>query len=56
VRAITIRTPLDLHVVPPESARLPGIPDLKVCCPTHAGLLEDEGTFELIARFLKDPR
>jgi triacylglycerol lipase len=56
VRAITIRTPLDLHVVPPESATLPGVPDLRVCCPTHAGLLTDEGTFELIARFLKDPR
>jgi triacylglycerol lipase len=54
VRAITIRTPLDLHVVPPESATLPGVPDLKVCCPTHAGLLDDEQTFEMIHRFLKD--
>jgi triacylglycerol lipase len=54
VRAITIRTPLDLHVVPPESATLPGVPDLKVCCPTHAGLLDDDQTFELIHRFLKD--
>jgi triacylglycerol lipase len=53
VRAITIRTPLDLHVVPSESATLPGFPDLKVCCPTHAGLLDDAETFELIARFLK---
>jgi triacylglycerol lipase len=56
VRAITIRTPLDLHVVPNESATLPGIPDLKVCCPTHAGLLDDDQTFELIQRFLRDPR
>ena len=56
VRAITIRTPLDLHVVPPESATLPGVPGLEVCCPTHAGLLEDEATFELIERFLADPQ
>jgi triacylglycerol lipase len=56
VRAITIRTPLDLHVVPLESATLPGIPNLEVCCPTHAGLLDDDKTFELIARFLKDVR
>jgi triacylglycerol lipase len=56
VRAITIRTPVDLHVVPVESAMLPGIPNLEVCCPTHAGLLDDDETFELIARFLKDTR
>ena len=56
VRAITIRTPVDLHVLPAESATLPGIPDLRVCCPTHAGLLDDDQTFELIARFLKDAR
>jgi triacylglycerol lipase len=56
VRAITIRTPVDLHVVPVESATLPGVPNLEVCCPTHAGLLDDDKTFELIARFLKDVR
>jgi triacylglycerol lipase len=56
VRAITIRTPLDLHILPPESATLPGIPDLEVCCPTHAGLLDHEETFELIHRFLRDAR
>jgi triacylglycerol lipase len=52
VRAITIRTPLDLHVVPNESATLPGIPDVEICCPTHAGLLDDEQTFRAIERFL----
>jgi triacylglycerol lipase len=56
VRAITIRTPLDLHVLPPESATLPGVPNLEVCCPTHAGLLDDDETFGLIQRFLRDPR
>lgn len=53
VRAVTVRTPLDLHIVPGENATLPGFPDLKVCCPTHAGLLDDVETFELIERFLK---
>lgn len=53
VAAITIRTPLDLHVLPNENATLPGMPDLEVCCPTHAGLLDDEGTFGLIRRFLE---
>lgn len=55
VRAITIRTPLDLHVLPPESATVPGLPNLEVCCPTHEGLLDDPATFELIERFLKGP-
>ncbi|HZD05792.1 MAG TPA: alpha/beta fold hydrolase, partial [Longimicrobiales bacterium] len=53
VEAITVRTPLDLHVVPNESATLPGIPNLEVCCPTHAGLLDDDATFELVERFLE---
>jgi hypothetical protein len=53
VRAITIRTPLDLHVLPAENATLPGLPNLTVCCPSHAGLLDDDETFELIERFLK---
>ncbi len=56
VRAINIRTPLDLHVLPRESATLPGAPNLEVCCPTHAGLLDHDETFEVIARFLADPR
>lgn len=53
VEAITIRTPLDLHVLPNESATLPGFPNLEVCCPTHQGLLDDDATFELIERFLE---
>jgi len=56
VRAITIRTPTDLHIVPGSSATLPGVPNLEVCCPTHAGLLDDEATFQLIQRFLRDER
>jgi len=55
VRALTVRTPIDLHVLPPESAMLPGHPDLRVCCPSHHGLLDDAGTFEVVERFLKGP-
>lgn len=52
VQAITVRTPLDLHIIPPESATLPGIPDVEVCCPTHVGLLDDDEAFRAIRRFL----
>jgi triacylglycerol lipase len=52
VSAITVRTPLDLHIIPSESATLPGIPDVEVCCPTHAGLLDDDDTFRAIEAFL----
>lgn len=52
VRALTVRTPLDLHVVPAESATLPGVPDAEVCCPTHEGMLDDDETFETVRRFL----
>lgn len=52
VIAITIRTPLDLHIVPGDNATLPGVPDVEVCCPTHAGLLDDDDTFRAIQRFL----
>ena len=52
VRAITIRTPMDLHILPGESATLPGVPDVEVCCPAHTGLLDDDETFRAIQRFL----
>lgn len=53
VRAITVRTPLDLRVIPNESATLPGMPNLEVCCPTHPGMLDDDETFEAVRRFLE---
>lgn len=53
VEAITIRTPIDTHVVPGESATLPGVPDRTVCCPTHQGLLRDDEVFRLVAEFLE---
>jgi len=52
VEALTIRSPLDAHVLPGESATLPGVPDHVVCCPTHAGLLQSLEVFGLVRRFL----
>lgn len=53
VEAITVRTPIDTHVLPGESATLPGVPDHVVCCPTHPGLLEDEEVFVIVLDFLE---
>lgn len=53
VEAITVRTHIDTHVVPGESATLPGVPDYTVCCPTHAGLLDDEEVFVIVIDFLE---
>lgn len=55
VEAMTIRTPLDTHILPEESATLPGVPDHVVCCPTHEGLVSDMEAFRLIRRFLAEP-
>lgn len=53
VEAITIRTIVDTHIIPGESATLPGIPDHELCCPTHAGLLRHEEVFSLLLNFLE---
>jgi triacylglycerol lipase len=53
VEAITVRTPIDTHVLPGESATLDGVPDHVVCCPTHPGLLEDEEVFLIVLDFLE---
>jgi triacylglycerol lipase len=55
VEGITVRTPVDLHILPPESAALPPLPDIEVCCPTHAGLVDHEETFHVIESFLTRP-
>ena len=55
VEAITVRTPIDTHVIPPESATLPGVPDYLVCCPTHDGLLRDLEVFQIVQDFLEAP-
>lgn len=53
VEAMTIRTVIDTHIVPGETATLPGVPDHELCCPTHAGLLRDEDVFGLVLSFLE---
>lgn len=53
VESITIRTAVDTHVVPGESATLPGVPDHELCCPTHAGMLHDEEVFAIVRGFLE---
>lgn len=55
VEAITIRTVVDTHVVPGESAMLPGVVDHELCCPTHAGLIRDDEVFEIVLEFLERP-
>ena len=52
VEAMTVRTPLDTHVLPAESATLPGVEDHIVCCPSHAGLIDSLEVFRLVRRFL----
>jgi triacylglycerol lipase len=54
VEIVTLRTPLDAHVLPPESATLRGAEDVEVCCPTHEGLLRDLEVFRIVRRFLSD--
>ena len=52
VEALTIRTPLDLTVVPNSGGTLPGMGDRMVCCPTHLGLQDHEETFWIVRDFL----
>jgi triacylglycerol lipase len=56
VEALTIRTPLDLNVVPGSGGTLPGIWDVTVCCPTHRGLMDDEKTYRIARDFLGEGR
>ena len=49
---LTIRTPLDLTVVPGYGATLLGIGDRVICCPTHQGLLDHEETYLIVRDFL----
>lgn len=55
VEALTVRTPIDTHVLPGTSATLAGVPDTVVCCPTHEGLLDDLEVFRVVADFLLAP-
>ena len=53
VQAMTVRTSFDTHVIPGESATLPGVPDVEVCCPTHPGILTHAEVFTIVRRFLE---
>jgi len=52
VELLSIRSPLDLIVIPGSSAMLPGAHNIEVCCPTHHGLLEDPLAFDVVRTFL----
>lgn len=54
VEAMTIRTPVEVHILPHASAVLPGVRNVRVCCPTHRGLLASRSAFRVIHRFLAD--
>ena len=53
VELLSIRSPLDLIVIPGSSAMLPGAHNIEVCCPTHHGLLEDSLVFDAVRTFLR---
>jgi len=52
VEVLTLRTPLDLTVVPWDGSTLIKNSDYLICCPTHQGLLDHEETFGVIRSFL----
>lgn len=54
VEAMTLRTLLDIHVLPRASATLPGVPDVRVCCSTHRGLAANKAAYRAVRRFLQD--
>ena len=49
---LALRSPLDLVVIPNDSAILLGVRNEEVCCPTHQGLLTDEEAVRRIRAFL----
>ncbi len=56
VDALAIQTPLDLRVIPGESALLPdagNTRNVEICCPTHPGLLDHDDTFRAVVDFLR---
>jgi hypothetical protein len=53
VDVLTVRTPVDVNVLPGEGGTLPGMSDRVVCCPTHQGLLDHEETFQVLRAFLE---
>lgn len=52
VEMLSVRTPLDMRVVPGSSAMLPDAYNIEICCPSHRGLLDDSETFDEVRLFL----
>lgn len=52
IRALTIRTPLELRVWPHAHARLENVPDLVVRYPTHPGLMRHPRVWRAVREFL----
>ena len=53
VDVLAVRTSVDLRVIPASSAILPGAENVEVCCPTHAGMVDDDRTFQEVLGFLQ---
>lgn len=56
VEALSVRTPVDLRVIPASSGKLtgPGVENVEICCPSHNALVDHEETFAEILRFLRE--
>ncbi|HKK94197.1 MAG TPA: hypothetical protein VJ925_12240 [Longimicrobiales bacterium] len=52
VQGFTIRTELETHIIPQESATLPGVPDTVLCCTMHWTLPTDATAIDVIVDFL----
>ncbi|MBI4520844.1 MAG: alpha/beta fold hydrolase [Gemmatimonadetes bacterium] len=55
IRAVTIRTRLELRVFPNRSGTLPGVTDVLVCCPTHDWMVRSGRVFRHILESLTSP-
>ncbi len=53
MEALSIRTPVDLRVIPGSSAMLPRAWNLEICCPTHNQLVVEERTVGAAINFLR---
>jgi len=52
VEGFTIRSEIETHIIPNESATLPGVPDTVLCCNMHWTLPTDGPAMEIILNFL----
>ncbi len=52
IAGLTLRTEFDTHILPNESSTLPGVPDIEICCPSHALLPADPEVMALVIDFL----